>query len=107
MNEPKTDLALAMRKFMQLSPGQRDETLYLLLQEQKTILQSDNIRKLSEIMNGTTEEAGLPVRVVWLEEKVRKLTASNERLQRALYISAGMFAATKFFFAYIMPAINK
>ena len=111
MSEPKTDLALGLRKFMSLPPGQRDETLYLQVQRHKSILESesvvDKVNEIHEIMNGTTQQAGLVMRVNWLEEKTKKLTKSNERLQKALYVATGGFIVTKIFFDIVFPALHK
>lgn len=98
-----------LRAFMNLSPGDRDEKLFLQVQRHKSLLESEGItsdlKKFADLMNGTTEKAGLPVRVEWLEKQVGKVVKSNAQLQRALYIALGGFAAIKLLFA-ILPPVN-
>lgn len=105
MSEPKTETYDRLRKFMSLKPDERDEALYLQSQRFKSILESEgimqNMRELNELMNGTKEEPGIPVRLKWIEDKVRKLVASNAKLQAALYVCTGIWLAVKFYFEFI------
>lgn len=107
MPEPKTDTFDRLRKFMAMNPNERDEALFLQSQRFKSILESegimDNMRELTELMRGNTEEPGIPVRIKWIEERVKKLVASNAKLQAALYICTGIWIAIKFYFEFIAP----
>jgi hypothetical protein len=107
MSEPKTDTFDRLKKFMSLSPNERDEALYLQSQRFKSILESEGImksmREMNEIMNGTPQTPGLPFRVTSMEEKIRKLVKSNANLQKALYICTGFYLAIKFYFEYLAP----
>lgn len=107
MTPPKTDTFDRLKKFMSLTPGDRDEALFLQAQRFKSILESEGImqsmRELNEIMNGTSEKAGLPLRVEWMEVRIQKLVKSNQKLQAAMYICTGIFMAVKFYFEVIAP----
>jgi len=107
MSEPKTDTYDRLKKFMSMTPDQRDEALFLQSQRFKSILESEGIvntmREWGEIMNGDGEKPGLLVRMKWQEEKTRKLVKSNNNLQKAIYIATGVFLAAKFYFEYIAP----
>jgi len=86
---------------MSMTPSERDEALYLQVQRFKSLLESEgilrNMRELNEIMNGTPEKAGLPVRVASLEDKIGRLVKSNAKLQKALYICTGAYIALKIY----------
>jgi hypothetical protein len=107
MSEPKTDTYDRLKKFMAMTPDQRDEALYLQSSRFKSILESEGIvkdmRELNEIMNGTPERAGIPVRLQWMEDKVARLVKSNNKLQAAIYIGTGVILAVKFYFEFIYP----
>lgn len=107
MSHPKTDTYDRLKKFMSMSPAERDEALYLQVQRFKSILESEGIvksmRELNELMNGDGEQAGLLVRVKWQEERTKKLVKSNANLQKAIYICTGIGIAVKFYFEFIAP----
>jgi hypothetical protein len=104
MSEPKTETFDRLLKFMSLTPAQRDEALFLQSQRFKSILESegvlDNMRDLTELMNGTKDEPGVPVRLKWLEEEITKLAKSNAKLQKALYICTGAYLAIKMYLEF-------
>ena len=107
MSEPKTDTYDRLSKFMSMTPNQRDEALYLQCQRFKSILESEGLttsmREIQDIMNGNTEEPGLPVRVRWMEERIKKLVKSNNKLQAAIYVATGIYIAVKFYFEFLAP----
>lgn len=105
MTEPKTDTFDRLKKFMAMTHDERDEALFLQSQRFKSILESEgvmhNMRELTDLMNGTKDEPGIHVRLKWIEERVRKLVASNAKLQAAMYICTGIWIAIKFYFEFI------
>jgi tetrahydromethanopterin S-methyltransferase subunit B len=78
MSQPKTDTFDKLKKFMNLAPAQRDESIFL---------QVDQIK----------------YRVQDLEETAGKLVKSNANLQKAIYIATGIFLAAKFYFEFLAP----
>ena len=102
---PGTETFDRLRKFMGLTPDQRDEALWLQEQRFKSLLDSEGIvndvKEFNQIMNGHREEPGMIVRVKWMEDRVKKLVASNAKLQAALYVCTGVWIATKFYFDYL------
>lgn len=107
MSDPKTDTFDRLKKFMSMTPAERDEALFLQSQRFKSILESEGIvktmRELNEMMNGNAKEPGLPFRVQEMEAKIRRLVKSNAVLQKALYICTGIWIAVKFYFEFIAP----
>jgi hypothetical protein len=107
MGEPKTDTFDRLRKFMDLSPNQRDEALFLQTQRFKSILESEGImkglREMNEIVHGTKDQAGILLRIAVLEENIAALVKSNAKLQKALYVATGAYLAAKFYFEYLAP----
>ncbi len=105
MTQPKTDTFDRLKKFMAMNPNERDEALFLQSQRFKSILESEgimeNMRELTTLMNGDAENPGIPVRLKWIEERVKKLVASNAKLQAALYLCTGAWIAVKFYFEFI------
>lgn len=89
---------------MAMPPGDRDEALFLQSQRFKSILESegvmDNMRRLSELMDGDAENPGIPLRLKWIEERVQKLLRSNANLQKALYICTGFWLAVKVYLEF-------
>jgi hypothetical protein len=104
MSEPKTDTFDRLKKFMAMTPDERDEALFLQSQRFKSILESegvmDNMKEFSELMNGTKDEPGIPVRLKWLEEKLARLAKSNAQLQKAMYICTGFYIAVKLYLEF-------
>jgi len=104
MSEPKTETYDRLRKFMSLKPDERDEALFLQVQRIKSHLESEgflqDVEKLVELMNGTTEKAGLPVQMEDMKAQVKKLVKSNSNLQKALYICTGFFIAIKLYLEF-------
>lgn len=92
---------------MGMNPAQRDEALFLQVQRIKSHLESEglikDIEKIRETMNGTDQKAALPLRVDWMEDRVKKLVKSNAKLQAAIYVATGIWIAVKFYFEYLAP----
>lgn len=107
MSEPKTDTYDRLKKFMSMTPVQRDEALFLQIGRIKSHLESEGLIKTvdkhSKIMDGDSETPGLPLRVDWLETKTRTLLKSNANLQKAIYIGTGVYLAAKFYFTFLAP----
>jgi len=107
MSDVKTDTYDRLKKFMSMTPAERDEALFLQVQRFKSILESEGIvksmRELNEIMDGQGENPGLLVRMKWQEERTHKLVKSNAKLQAALYVCTGIWIAVKFYFEFIAP----
>lgn len=89
---------------MALKPEERDEALWMQLQRIKSHLESEgflqDVEKLVELMNGTTEKAGLPVQMEEMKAQVKRLVKSNANLQKALYICTGFWIAIKVYLEF-------
>jgi hypothetical protein len=86
---------------MNMTPGQRDEFLFLEVDRVRDM--PKDMKRVQEHINGNGEEGGLLLRVAWMEERVKKLVRSNNRLQAAIYVASGVYIAAKFYFDYLRP----
>lgn len=107
MSDSTTDLHDKLHSFMSQTPQARDEMLWFQFRELKTLLVENKlltkVDKLNTIMQGTEHEAGLLVRFNDLQRVVERLVKSNARLQAAMYVCTGAYAAVKFYFEFIAP----
>ncbi len=92
---------------MAMSPAERDEFLFLSYGRLKSHLESEGVLKdvseMRDIIHGTNKKAALPLRVDWMEERIKRLVKSNAKLQAAIYIATGMWIMVKFYFEFLAP----
>ncbi len=109
MSEPKTEEYEKFRKFMGMSPDDRDEVLWFQDSRFKSLLASEgivrDIKALNIVMDGHRNAEGefmpgIISRVDDMEQKVKKLVKSNANLQKALYICTGFWLAVKVYLEF-------
>ena len=100
-HQPKTESYEKFKKFMALNPEERDEVLWFQDARFKSIIESDSLLEYLELMRGTKDQPGLPLRMDWMEKKIKRLVASNAKLQAAIYVATGAWITVKFYFEFI------